>query len=739
MTATRPATAGTSIGLGRRGALKAPSTDDRTCCARSPGACSGSRPPSSTPPTAAGPTAPASRSAVTRRPRPSMVEIMVALWFHELTNLDRVAVKPHASPVLHAINYLLGDLDAKYLTTLREKGGLQSYPSRIKDPDTVDFSTGSVGIGATAPLWAAFAHRYIRSQFADAPPAGRFISLLGDAELDEGAIWEAVADPSVAQLGELLWVVDLNRQSLDRVVPDIQIERLQGMFGSAGWEVITLKWGRRIGELFDRARRRRAAQPARADAQRGVPAHAAGRPVGRGRAILVGPTPAARAAGAGGTAVRSTTLPPRSATSAATTSGCSSTPSRAADDRAAPPSFSPTRSRAADCRPRDTRTTTPPCSPRPRCDALADASGVDLGRPVATVPGRAAPDRPVHAPARAAAPPVPDPHTPAGRAPTALGHAHRKPLSTQAALGRLLADLEARRAGNRGAGRHLQPRRRVVDEPRRLDQQDRRLVRADRPRLVRRRHRTGPALVTRCRAGQHIELGIAEVNLVCLLGELGRHLVALGRAADPDRHASTTRSSPGPWSRGPTASTPAVSPSSSAPHRGSPSRPRAEPTSRSSPLDRARAARLRRLGTRLRPRPGVVLPARDVADRQSRAARRPTSGCAPGPSIPALAASPRTRCCAERRRRQAIAGGYRLSRPPRGRGRRDARRRRRDHARGPRGSRAPRDARRPRRRRLPDQSRPGVPVAPATRPRAPAGRQRHPRPAVPRPTRRRRW
>src|SRR6478735_953270 len=180
----------------------------------------------------------------------SMVSIMTALWFANLTNADRVSVKPHASPVLHAINYLLGDLDAKYLTTLRAKGGLQSYPSRVKDPDTVDFSTGSVGIGATAPLWAAIADRYIRSQFVDAPPAGRFISLLGDAELDEGAIWEAVADPSVAQLGELLWVVDLNRQSLDRVVPDIQIERLQGMFGSAGWEVITLKWGRRIGELF---------------------------------------------------------------------------------------------------------------------------------------------------------------------------------------------------------------------------------------------------------------------------------------------------------------------------------------------------------------------------------------------------------------------------------------------------------------------------------------------------------
>jgi pyruvate dehydrogenase E1 component len=164
----------------------------------------------------------------------SMVDIMVALWFAELTPLDRVSVKPHASPVLHAINYLLGDLGESYLPSLRAKGGLQSYPSRLKDPDTVDFSTGSVGIGATAALWAAVAHRYIASQFPGSPPAGRFISLLGDAELDEGAIWEAVVDPAVAHLGELVWVVDLNRQSLDRVVPDIQIERLQGMFAAAG-------------------------------------------------------------------------------------------------------------------------------------------------------------------------------------------------------------------------------------------------------------------------------------------------------------------------------------------------------------------------------------------------------------------------------------------------------------------------------------------------------------------------
>src|SRR6478736_1281535 len=116
----------------------------------------------------------------------SMVDIMVALWFHSLGRHDRVSVKPHASPVLHAVNYLLGDLDASYLPSVRAKGGLQSYPSRLKDPDTVDLSTGSVGIGATAALWAAMAHRYVASHFPGTPEAGRFVSLLGDAELDEG-------------------------------------------------------------------------------------------------------------------------------------------------------------------------------------------------------------------------------------------------------------------------------------------------------------------------------------------------------------------------------------------------------------------------------------------------------------------------------------------------------------------------------------------------------------------------
>ena len=181
----------------------------------------------------------------------SMVTIMTSLWLEQLQAEDRVSVKPHASPVLHALEYLLGQLDASWLTTLREFGGLQAYPSRLKDPVPADYSTGSVGIGATAPIWGAIARRYVNTQLGTGG-TGRQWSLVGDAELDEGAVWEAVLDPMVAELGEVVWVVDFNPQSLDRVVPTMGATRLQGMFAAAGWQVLTVKYGRLLEELFVR-------------------------------------------------------------------------------------------------------------------------------------------------------------------------------------------------------------------------------------------------------------------------------------------------------------------------------------------------------------------------------------------------------------------------------------------------------------------------------------------------------
>lgn len=179
----------------------------------------------------------------------SMVTIMTELWFEQLRPEDRVSVKPHASPVLHAIEYLLGVLDEKWLTTLRQFGGLQSYPSRRKDPVPVDYSTGSVGIGATAPIWGAISRRYTET-LTGHRNRGRQYSLLGDAELDEGAIWEAVLDPGVQDLGEIVWIVDLNRQSLDRVVPNIAAKRIERLFEAAGWQVLTSKFGTQLEQVF---------------------------------------------------------------------------------------------------------------------------------------------------------------------------------------------------------------------------------------------------------------------------------------------------------------------------------------------------------------------------------------------------------------------------------------------------------------------------------------------------------
>lgn len=180
----------------------------------------------------------------------SIVSIMTALWFDQMTRDDRVSVKPHAAPVLHAIEYLLGQLDPAHLLTLRKFGGLQSYPSRTKDPFPADYSTGSVGIGATAPIWGALSRRYIDAHFQTGG-TGRQYSLVGDAELDEGACWEAIFDPMVSELGEVVWVVDYNRQSLDRVMPSLGATRLEASFSSAGWQVVTVKYGTDLQALFN--------------------------------------------------------------------------------------------------------------------------------------------------------------------------------------------------------------------------------------------------------------------------------------------------------------------------------------------------------------------------------------------------------------------------------------------------------------------------------------------------------
>jgi pyruvate dehydrogenase E1 component len=181
----------------------------------------------------------------------SIVSLMTALYFHELRRGDFVAVKPHASPVFHAIQFLLGDLPPEKLTELRAYQGLQAYPSRTKDVDPVDFSTGSVGLGAVAPNFAALTSRYLKDQFGTSG-SHRFIALIGDAELDEGNVWEALGEGNLRALDQVIWIVDLNRQSLDRVVPSGKAQKIEEMFHVHDWQVIEVKYGRRLQAYFER-------------------------------------------------------------------------------------------------------------------------------------------------------------------------------------------------------------------------------------------------------------------------------------------------------------------------------------------------------------------------------------------------------------------------------------------------------------------------------------------------------
>jgi pyruvate dehydrogenase E1 component len=181
----------------------------------------------------------------------SMVSIMTALYFSALRPEDRVAVKPHASPVFHAIQYLMGNQTRVNMENFRGYGGAQSYPSRTKDVDDVDFSTGSVGLGVAITSFASLVQDYIAAKdWAGDQPLGRMVALVGDAELDEGNVYEALQEGWKHGLRNTWWIIDYNRQSLDGVVREGLAGRIQAIFGAFGWDVVLLKYGALQQEAF---------------------------------------------------------------------------------------------------------------------------------------------------------------------------------------------------------------------------------------------------------------------------------------------------------------------------------------------------------------------------------------------------------------------------------------------------------------------------------------------------------
>ncbi len=183
----------------------------------------------------------------------SITAIMTALYFHALRPQDKVAVKPHAGPVLHAIHYLLGQQSAEQLQAFRALGGAQSYPSRTKDQVPVDFSTGSVGLGVAITAFASLVQDYLiaHGQRTEAA-AGRMIALMGDAELDEGNIYECLIEGYKHDIRNCWWIVDYNRQSLDSTTADRMFRRFDDIFETCGWRVLTLKHGKLQREVFAR-------------------------------------------------------------------------------------------------------------------------------------------------------------------------------------------------------------------------------------------------------------------------------------------------------------------------------------------------------------------------------------------------------------------------------------------------------------------------------------------------------
>jgi pyruvate dehydrogenase E1 component len=181
----------------------------------------------------------------------SLVTIMTALYFRILRPQDRVAVKPHASPNFHAIQYLLGRQTREKLADFRGYGGAQSYPSRTKDADDVDFSTGSVGLGVAQTLFASLVQDYVRAHgWALNRPEGRMVALVGDAELDEGNIFECLLEGWKQGLRNCWWIIDYNRQSLDAVIREGLWQRYEELFRNFGWDVMILKYGSLLEAAF---------------------------------------------------------------------------------------------------------------------------------------------------------------------------------------------------------------------------------------------------------------------------------------------------------------------------------------------------------------------------------------------------------------------------------------------------------------------------------------------------------
>ncbi|MEQ9503781.1 MAG: pyruvate dehydrogenase [Deltaproteobacteria bacterium] len=207
----------------------------------------------------------------------SCVHIMSALHLGVRQPQDLIAVKPHASPVDHSLNYLMGmfhepygrkwlsdDEGAEVMYRLRKfsqdgEPVFQSYHAE-SDPDgNVYFPSGSVGIPPVVSIYTALAYRYADDHKLRVPKDAHFWSLMGDSEFREGSLMEALPDAAERELGNVTWIVDYNRQNLDgtripnmRGIRGTDASRMERVCVANGWDVIQAQHGRKRLAAFEK-------------------------------------------------------------------------------------------------------------------------------------------------------------------------------------------------------------------------------------------------------------------------------------------------------------------------------------------------------------------------------------------------------------------------------------------------------------------------------------------------------
>lgn len=205
----------------------------------------------------------------------SCVHILTTLHMAMRKPQDLIAVKPHASPVDHSLNHLMGLHHEPYgrawLSTDESKAAMfrlrkfsqhgepvfQSYHAE-SDPDgNAYFPSGSVGIPPVVSIYTALAYRYAEDHGLEVPKDAHFWSLMGDSEFREGSLMEAMPDASERELGNVIWIVDYNRQNLDgtripnpRGLRGTDAHRMERVAIANGWEVIQVRHGRKRLALF---------------------------------------------------------------------------------------------------------------------------------------------------------------------------------------------------------------------------------------------------------------------------------------------------------------------------------------------------------------------------------------------------------------------------------------------------------------------------------------------------------